>query len=292
MNDRIKASPYRYEKFTATNDYAFKKIFGTEENKDILTEFISLITDMDKADFANLTIANSELPLKFFDDKASRLDIKITLKDGQKIDIEMQNLWFDYYAKRSIYYWTELFTENFKRGDDYLDLKKCIAINILNTPFKLSKKMHSVYRILETETHTALSDVLEIHFLDLTKLSGNSESELEKCLKFIRSERQEERTMLSEKNILMEKANRTMEDFYVCEREREMYIAACRYESDRVSMINESERKGIAKGIAQGFADGSYQKAIETAAAFKRFGFDIEKIAEGTGLTREEIEKL
>lgn len=288
MNDRIKASPYRYEKFTATNDYAFKKIFGTEENKDILTEFISLIT----WDFANLTIANSELPLKFFDDKASRLDIKITLKDGQKIDIEMQNLWFDYYAKRSIYYWTELFTENFKRGDDYLDLKKCIAINILNTPFKLSKKMHSVYRILETETHTALSDVLEIHFLDLTKLSGNSESELEKWLKFIRSERQEERTMLSEKNILMEKANRTMEDFYVCEREREMYIAACRYESDRVSMINESERKGIAKGIAQGFADGSYQKAIETAAAFKRFGFDIEKIAEGTGLTREEIEKL
>jgi len=40
------------------------------------------------------------------------------------------------------------------------------------------------------------------------------------------------------------------------------------------------------------FDEGSRQKALETAAAFKRFGFDIDKIAEGTGLSREEIEKL
>lgn len=284
MNDKIKTSPYRYEKFTATNDYAFKKIFGTEENKDILTEFISLVTGMNKADFADLKIANAELPLKFFDDKASRLDIKITLKDGQKIDIEMQNLWFDYYAKRSIYYWTELFTENFKRGDDYLDLKKCIAINILNTPFKLSEKMHSVYRILETETHTVLSDVLEIHFLDLTKLPVSAGGNLEKWLKFIKTENREERNMLSEKNTLMEKANRAMEDFYVCEREREMYRAACRYESDRVSMINESERKGIAKG--------SYQTKRETAKNLIDIGLSVENITKATGLSREEIEKL
>ena len=288
MNDKIKTSPYRYEKFTAVNDYAFKKIFGTEENKDILTEFISLITGMDKADFADLIIANAELPLKFFDDKASRLDIKITLTDGQKIDIEMQNLWFDYYAKRSIYYWTELFTENFKRGDDYLDLKKCIAINILNTPFKLSEKMHSVYRILETETHTVLSDVLEIHFLDLTKLPARTENELEKWLKFIRSEKQEERTMLSEKNTLMEKANQAMEDFYVCEKEREMYLAACRYESDRVSMINESERKGIAKG----FAEGSYQTKIETARLMKGMNYPMSDICTVSGLSETEIAKL
>lgn len=33
MNDRIKTFPYRYEKFTVTNDYAFEKIFGTEKNR-------------------------------------------------------------------------------------------------------------------------------------------------------------------------------------------------------------------------------------------------------------------
>ena len=42
----------------------------------------------------------------------------------------------------------------------------------------------------------------------------------------------------------------------------------------------------------EGEARGSRQKALETVAAFKRFGFDIDKIAERTGLSCEEIEKL
>lgn len=54
----------------------------------------------------------------------------------------------------------------------------------------------------------------------------------------------------------------------------------------------EGRKEGRKEGIAQGFADGSYQAKLETAAAFKRLGIDIAKIAEGTGLNREEIEKL
>ena len=50
--------------------------------------------------------------------------------------------------------------------------------------------------------------------------------------------------------------------------------------------------QGEIKGRKQGFADGSYQKALEMAIAFKKMGIAIEKIAEGTGLSKEEIEKL
>ena len=46
------------------------------------------------------------------------------------------------------------------------------------------------------------------------------------------------------------------------------------------------------EGIQAGIAQGSYQTKLETAAAFKRLGIDIAKIAEGTGLSCEEIEKL
>ncbi len=67
-----------------------------------------------------------------------------------------------------------------------------------------------------------------------------------------------------------------------------MLVAEYDYDTDIAVQREESLRIGIA----QGFSDGSHQKALETAAAFKRFGFDIDKIAEGTGLTREEIEKL
>ena len=60
--------------------------------------------------------------------------------------------------------------------------------------------------------------------------------------------------------------------------------------------IEQGKSLGLAEGkslgLAEGEARGSRQKALETAAAFKRLGFDIDKIAEGTGLSREEVEKL
>ena len=50
--------------------------------------------------------------------------------------------------------------------------------------------------------------------------------------------------------------------------------------------------EGRQEGIKEGIAQGAYQKALETASAFKRLGIDIAKISEGTGLSREEIERL
>ena len=94
--------------------------------------------------------------------------------------------------------------------------------------------------------------------------------------------------MLAQGNSVMTKANQVMDIFYLDEQERRQYEAAWEYESDRLSMISESERKGLERGLAE----GSRQTKLETAAAFKRLGIDIAKIAEGTGLSCEEIEKL
>ena len=76
-------------RFTARNDYAFKKLFGTEENKDIMIEFLSLVTQLSKDDFDDVHIENSEQLPRFYNDKIGRLDIKIRLQDGCKIDVEM-----------------------------------------------------------------------------------------------------------------------------------------------------------------------------------------------------------
>ena len=83
---RLPAAPM---KFTARNDYAFKKLFGTEENKDIMIEFISLVTDLSQDDFDDVRIGNNEQLPRFYNDKTGRLDIKIRLNDGRKIDVEM-----------------------------------------------------------------------------------------------------------------------------------------------------------------------------------------------------------
>ena len=75
-----------------------------------------------------------------------------------------------------------------------------------------------------------------------------------------------------------------------------MLIGEYDYDTD-IAVQRAEEREiafaeGIQQGISQGIEQGSYQKALETAAAFKRLGIDSAKIAAGTGLTLEEIEEL
>lgn len=274
--------------FTARNDYAFKKLFGTEENKDIMIEFLSLVTQLSKDDFDDVRIENSEYIPLFYNDKIGRLDIKIRLHDGRKIDVEMQNTYFDYYPKRSIFYCSKLIHEHFMSGFQYTQLKKCIAINVLNSPFKLSGKIHSIYQIRETEEQTLLDELLEIHFLDLTKLPKENLTSLEKWLMFIKTDSKEERTMLAQGNPMMTKASQVMDIFYLDEQERKRYEAAWEYESDRLSMISESERKGLERGKSLGFR----QAKLETAKNLLHFGLSVENIAQVTGLSKAEVEAL
>ena len=82
---------------------------------------------------------------------------------------------------------------------------------------------------------------------------------------------------------------------YLMRKSREvinMLVAEYDYDTDIAVQREESLRGGIQQGIQQGFSDGAYQTKLETAKAFKRLGFDIAKIAEGTGLSVEEIKAL
>ena len=114
-----------------------------------------------------------------------------------------------------------------------------------------------------------MDELLEIHFLDLTKLPKENLTSLEKWLMFIKTDSKEERAMLARGNPVMAKANKVMDIFYLDEQERKRYEAAWEYESDRLSMISESEQKGLERGkllgLVEGEARGSRQKALETA---------------------------
>ena len=54
-----------------------------------MIEFISLVSQLSKDDFDDVRIENSEQIPLFYNDKTGRLDIKIRLNDGRKIDVEM-----------------------------------------------------------------------------------------------------------------------------------------------------------------------------------------------------------
>ena len=91
--------------------------------------------------------------------------------------------------------------------------------------------------------------------------------------------------MLAQGNSVMTKANQVMDIFYLDEQERRRYEAAWEYESDRLSMISESERKGLERGLAE----GSRQARVETAKTMLTMGYPLGDICKISGLSQEEV---
>ena len=152
---------------TLTNDYAFKRLLGSEENKPLLQDLLECILDLSPEDVSELELMDKELTKEELSDKTGILDVKLRLKNGSVIDIEIQSSWNVSFVKRTLFYWAKMYTSDFKAGESYDSLHKCIAINIIAETFPLNSTVHSLYLLQEKEKHTMLTDVLEIHFLDL-----------------------------------------------------------------------------------------------------------------------------
>ena len=130
------------------NDFIFKKLFGTEENKDLL---IGLLNAILKSDIVDLIIQDGNLHRTKAGDKLGVLDIKATLRTGEKCNIEVQLLNHHNMIERTLFYWSKLFTENFQSGMNYKELKRTVAINILafNLPELNRESYHSLFNYLK-----------------------------------------------------------------------------------------------------------------------------------------------
>jgi predicted transposase/invertase (TIGR01784 family) len=159
-------------------DLAFKKIFGVEENKDLLISLInSIVSKEDQV--SEVTLLNPYNPKNFKSDKLSILDIKATNQDGKKFNIEIQISDEADYDKRALYYWAKIYTEQLKESEDYSKLSKAIGIHILNfTSIPDVKKYHNVFHITEKETGLVYYKDLELHTIELKKFSNNSDEKL------------------------------------------------------------------------------------------------------------------
>ena len=133
-------------------DFAFKKLFGTEENKEILISFINaVVSEEDRV--ADVVLLNPYNHKEYRADKLSILDIKATDEKGRHYNIEMQITDQMFYNQRALYYWSKLYTSQLKQGDSFDALRKTIGINILNfNYFDDEPGYHNVFKLLHTRT--------------------------------------------------------------------------------------------------------------------------------------------
>ncbi|EMB31243.1 hypothetical protein HMPREF9725_01292 [Treponema denticola H1-T] len=283
-------------KVTLRNDYAFKRVFGTEENKDVLQDLLECILDIPLETIAGLELLDKEFHKELLSEKLGILDIKLRLKDGTFVDIEIQNNWHFDFPERTLYYWSKMYNENIKQGQDYTKLPKCITINLIGKGFNKNKRLHNKYLVLEQDTKEPLVSKLEIHILNLEKAKllkegqckDNKAKRLLNWLKFIETDNPEVREVLEQESPMMRKANTTIELMEMSPRDKWLYDSRMKYEHDRASCISEGYRQGLERGLDK----GAYQNKLETANLMKKANCEIDFIMQMTGLTKEEIEKL
>ena len=74
---------------TLTNDYAFKRFLGSEENKPILQDLLQCILGLSSDEITGLELMDKELTKEELSDKSGILDVKLKLANGTVIDIEI-----------------------------------------------------------------------------------------------------------------------------------------------------------------------------------------------------------
>ena len=285
---------------TLTNDYLFKLLLGSEENKVCLQDFLECVLDIPVGMITDLELLDKELTKGAMTDKTGILDVKLRLKDGATIDIEIQNSWSAEFIPRTLFYWSKMYLEGFKEGEPYTSLTKCITINLISQGFNLNHKVHSAYSILEQNTHQPLTDLMEMHFLNLSAAQkyGVQKSPIEKrqkllnWLQFIETDSSEVRKMLATTSPILQMLNEKIDVLSLKPEERKLYESRMKLKSDIATISEVQFKAGAEWGIAEGEARGSRKKALETAKNLLNIGLSRENIAKATGLSRAEVEAI
>lgn len=266
-------------------DFVFKNIFGSEKNPNILISFLNA-TLKPKDLITSVEIKNTDLNKGYIEDKFSRLDVKATTSNNEIINIEIQ-LKNEYnMIKRSLYYWSKLYSEQLNEGEDYSILKRTICINILNFKYLKTRKFHSGYRLKEIYSNEELTDVAEIHFIEIPKLEEGSDEKdmLVAWIEFLKDPESEKVRSLEMSIDEIRQAKDELIRMSNDDTQRELYEMRAKTLKDKISALNEAERKGIQKGAKK--------KALEIAKSMIDMGLDKETISKTTGLDLSEIEKL
>ena len=277
-------------------DFVFKKIFGNEKHPNILISFLNAVikpTDLIKS----VQIKNTDIEKEHIEDKYSRLDIKAVTNKGEHINIEIQVKNEYNMIKRSLYYWSKMYEGQLTKGQDYDTLSRTICINILDFKYLKNDNFHNCYRLKEKNTNEELTDVMELHFIEIPKLRKLENSEdisdmLEAWITFIESPTSE---LIDKLEMSLDEIKEAKEELLRLsgnDKERERYEK--RFESllEQNSLLANAERKGLEKGKKEGLKEGENRKAIEIAINLIKNGLDNELIKNTTGLSIKEITEL
>ena len=281
-------------------DFAFKKIFGSEQSKDILISFLNAMLYDGQDTIVDLQILDPYQAPRIQGIKDSFLDIKVQLHNKRTIIIEMQVLNVLGFDKRVLYNAAKAFSIQLDAGESYTQLNPVVALTIADFElFPGSSKVISSYSLTEKDDKRRYSDDIELVFVELPKFKKTLE-ELEslsdKWIYFLRYANQLKEVPRSmESEPALEHAFDVAQQTRLNREELEILEQNQRVIHDNQNAILYAEQKALGEGIEQGIEQGLEQgrKQAMTEMAQQLFDIlDLETIAQKTGLSLEELRSI
>lgn len=273
-------------------DFAFKKLFGTEVNKELLRSFLNSLLDGQEV-ITNLTYLNSEqLGTQEIDRKAV-FDVYCENERGEKFLVEMQKAEQQFFKDRSVFYATFPIREQAKRGDWDYQLKAVYTIGILNFTFddNNSDYFHHEVKLMDTLTKEVFYDKLTFIYLEMPKFTKTENQLVTMFDKWLYAIRHLP-ALLNRPQVLWEKV---FDQFFTAAeiakfnpQEKAEYEESLKALRDWYSVLSTAEHKGFALGMAQ----GEKNKALAIAKEMLSDGMSPDNVARYTNLSLEDIKQL
>ena len=242
--------------YNPLNDVLFKFIFGKEERKQITIDFLNAVLNPSLGHtIQDLQFSNTEMSPEHDHDKLTRLDVACVLDSGEQVDVEVQVANEKNMARRTLYYWSQMYLMSLPAGKTYRNLKPCITINLVNFSILPQEDPHAVYGIYNPTNEHQLTKDLAIHFLEIPKYAKQEKkpilemSKMERWLAYFANQldrKGKEELAMSEAAI--QNAMEAARIFLNNTAERRLYINREMARMDRESQLEEAHEEGLEEG--------------------------------------------
>ena len=284
-------------------DFGFKKLFGTELNKDLLISFLNALFNDEKRIIQDVQYLNAEQLGDGYGDRRAVFDVYCLTEDGSRFIVEMQKAEQEYFKDRSIYYATAPIREQAPKGKWDYHLEGVYTIGVLNFVFPNNEYPADSYihevKLKDTDDNHIFYDKLTFVYLEMPKFNKREDELVTMFDKWMFALRNLSR-LLERPAALQERVFKRLFDqaeiAQFTPEERREYQESVKDYWDYYSTMKTAHKKGKAEGRAEGLVEGEAkgraEEKKENARKMKADGMASDLIAKYTGLTVEEVEQL
>ncbi len=257
-----------------TLDVVFALLFGSSNNRGLLVPLLTAVLQP-CVPIGDVTVLNPNLSKQLVSERGAVLDVLVRLRDGRRVDVEMQSREQRSLLPRVLYYWAGMFRGQLEKGDDFTDLSPCVSILIAKHRELPGTRYHSTFRVLEVHDQALFSPELELHTLELPKLrprsTGRRDPEVVNWGRFLAARTEQELEELAMTDPIFDRAKEALEvlsaDPEAQELARRRQLALWETRRQEALARQEGERLGEKRGRAEGERAGEARGLRQAVAS-------------------------